>query len=89
MVHPKATKFVNRTSNDIIAECLTVLTKEPMGKTALMYHTMMSYTQLEGFKAYLLDKGLVQLEGKKLVITEKGRDVLDAYTNFKEALNAA
>ena len=52
----------------------------PRNKTDVMYEAVLSYTQLTRYLAFLEEKRLIEQTGGKWVISQTGRDYLNAYS---------
>lgn len=79
----------HRGNFDIIADILDA-SYGGVKKTYLMYHCNLSFKQLKSYSRFLLENGLLRLNGQprwsetgKFELTEKGREFLKAYKGLK------
>jgi predicted transcriptional regulator len=76
----------NRCQHDIIEGVLTGLVDAPQKPTHVMYANRLSYEQTKAYAERLSAKGLIKvLSDGKWQITEKGRQFIASYLEFKEA----
>jgi predicted transcriptional regulator len=74
----------NRCRLDIVRDVLSIALVK-VRKTRIMYQANLSYVQLEKYLKVLLDGGLVECDGDSCyLITQKGREFLEAYANYLE-----
>jgi predicted transcriptional regulator len=76
---------MNRSRDGIIADLLS-RAKEPVGKTALMYGACISFTQLNVYLNYLIERQLIESEGGTWVITDNGKIFLSNYQLVAESI---
>lgn len=76
---------MNRSRDGIIADLLSGA-KEPVGKTALMYGACISFAQLNIYLNYLVERRLIESEGRKWVITDNGKIFLSNYQLVVESI---
>jgi predicted transcriptional regulator len=75
-----------RCQHGIVEEILTLLADEPRNQTRVMYGAILSFKQLQTYRERLERAGLVKVGSDgKWQITEKGRNFLQNYQDFKEA----
>ena len=79
----------HRGSFDIMADILTA-SCDGAKKTNLMYHCNLSFKQLKTYSSFLLENGLLRLNGQvsnrkteMLEVTDKGKEFLRAYRGLK------
>lgn len=79
----------HRSNFDIIADILDASCGGTK-KTSLMYHCNLSFKQLKHYSRFLLENGLLQVNGKvdaseagMFEVTVKGREFLRAYRGLK------
>ena len=69
-----------RSEIEIIREILS-LAKNGTRKTRILYQTNLSYTQLQNYLSYLIDKDVLRLDNSNSIkiykTTEKGLDVIE------------
>lgn len=90
LIKPEESISNNHRSNfDIIADILDA-SFSGAKKTNLMYHCNLSFKQLKGYSRFLLENGLLRLNGQTrenetvmFEVTEKGREFLKAYKGLK------
>jgi predicted transcriptional regulator len=82
-------KRKNRSWPEICASILDIVSKENPGVTRIMYASFISYKQLNSYMDILLQQRLIARNehNKRFLITDKGRQFLDLYTNMEEMLN--
>lgn len=74
----------HRSRFDVVADILAA-SCGGVGKTYLMYHCNLSFSQLKVYSRFLLNKGLVRVGGdggsdqSLFEVTDKGREFLKAY----------
>jgi len=81
---------LRRSNIDIIADMLKI-GENGAGKTRLMYHANLSYTQIQKYLSFLVNQGLVnkvQLSSPPITyqVTESGHKLLKLITNIQELL---
>jgi predicted transcriptional regulator len=90
MIEPEASIANSHRGNfDIIADILDA-SYGGAKKTYLMYRCNLSFRQLKSYSLFLLENGLLRLNGQasssetgKFEVTEKGREFLKAYKGLK------
>jgi predicted transcriptional regulator len=90
LIKPEESVCNNHRSNfDIIADILDA-SYGGAKKTNLMYRCNLSFKQLKGYSRFLLENGLLRLNGRTrenetvmFEVTEKGREFLKAYKGLK------
>lgn len=75
-----------RGKEEIIAEIVTELVKEPKSRTRIMYRASLSFTQLKSYIAVLTKTGLIEENNHLFSITEKGKKWLEAWNILNEIL---
>lgn len=78
-----------RSNIEIIAD---ILRMGRASKTQIMYRAAMSYSQLQKYLEYLLDRSFLKLErggypGGTYHVTEKGRELLESIEKIEEVLS--
>jgi len=90
LIEPEGSVSNNHRGNfDIIADILGASCGGAK-KTNLMYRCNLSFKQLKGYSLFLLENGLLRLNGRTseseastFELTEKGREFLKAYKDLK------
>lgn len=82
----------HRGNFDIIADILDA-SHSGAKKTNLMYRCNLSFKQLKGYSCFLLENGLLRMNGRTrqnetvmFEVTEKGREFLKAYKGLKSLM---
>lgn len=74
----------NRCRLDIVRDVLSIASAK-VRKTRIMYQANLSYVQTEKYLKGLLESGLVECDGDSYyLITQKGREFLQAYADYLE-----
>ena len=76
-----------RSRDEILRSILQYAAKtEEIGKTRIMYHSLLSYLQLNEYLNYLLKNELLHhnIENNRYKITDKGLKLLNLYTKMEE-----
>jgi predicted transcriptional regulator len=81
----KENRIKYRSKQDITAQILTAAKDKPLGKTKLMYSSMVSSSQLKEYLSEILDqKLLLYNEGSRMYqTTEEGLEFLRLYEKIK------
>lgn len=79
---------VIRTRDDISREILVALCNGPLKRADIFYKFRLSSSQLKGYEAYLLERGLIAVDGRQWAITEKGRQYGTALNTANEILES-
>ena len=79
----------SRSRTEIIANILVSLSRGNKTRTEVMHDAFLSFAQATDYLSYLMDKDLATLETrrKRLVLTERGRCLIDSFEgmgNFVE-----
>ena len=76
-----------RSRDEILRSILQYASEtEEIGKTRIMYHSLLSYLQLNQYLNYLLKNELLHhnIENNRYKITDKGLKLLNLYTKMEE-----
>ena len=77
----------NRSRDEILRSILQYAAKtEEIGKTSIMYHSLLSYLQLNEYLNYLLKNELLHhnIGSNRYKITDKGLKLLNLYAKMEE-----
>ncbi len=84
----KSLKTRDRT--EIIGLILQALEGEPLTRSKIMYQSMVNFTQVRGYTAFLVQEGLLRYLtlDRKYIITDKGRQFLALFNETSKLLTA-
>ena len=80
-----------RSSTEIIGLILQALEGEPLTRSKIMYQSMINFTQVTGYTAFLVQEGLLRymVLDRKYAITDKGRQFLALFSETSKLLTAS
>lgn len=76
-----------RGKDQIIFEILKEMMEKPITKTRIMYRACLSYTQVKSYVDVLEKTGLIHPHNGLYMITEKGKNWLDAFHKLNSILS--
>jgi predicted transcriptional regulator len=80
-----------RDRTEIIGLILQALEGEPLTRSKIMYQSMLNFTQVTGYTAFLVQEGLLRymMLDRKYAITDKGRQFLALFSETSKLLTAS
>jgi predicted transcriptional regulator len=80
-----------RDRTEIIGLILQALEGEPLTRSKIMYQSMLNFTQVTGYTAFLVQEGFLRymVLDRKYAITDKGRQFLTLFNKASKLLTAS
>jgi predicted transcriptional regulator len=79
-----------RDRTEIIGLILQDLEGEPLTRSKIMYQSMLNFTQVTGYTAFLVQEGLLRyMMDRKYTMTDKGRQFLALFSETSKLLTAS
>jgi predicted transcriptional regulator len=78
-----------RDSTEIIGLILQAVEGKPLTRSKILYHTMLNFKQINDYKAFLIQEGLLRhlMLDRKYAITNKGRQFLALFNETNKLLS--
>jgi predicted transcriptional regulator len=80
-----------RSSIEIIGLILQAVEREALTRSKIMYHVILNFKQVTDYTAFLTEEGLLTYleQGRKYVITDRGRQFLTLFKETNKLLNTS